>query len=119
MAFDAKAKEGTDQKVAEEDPKVIKFVKKNDEFELTYFPILIIFCLNVITGTSKAFSLINFLFTLTIVFLFNILKVHRQCTAHKCVNAVLDNLYLVMVFFGILNVWGAFPVGMPYIVRAS
>lgn len=119
MAFDQNVISMKAQKIEEDDPTGIKIVKKTEEFEGAYFPLLILFCLNIITGTSKAFSFVNYLFTLIAVILFNVLKAHRQCCNHICVNVVLDNLWLILLFFEILNVWAATPVAMPYAVISS
>ena len=90
--------------------------KKNDEFELIYFPLLMIFIFNIVTGTSKAFAFVDFMFNIFVVLLFNIAKLHRKCANSACLNVVMENLYLLLCFFGILNIWAAMPVGMPYIV---
>lgn len=104
------------QKIEEDDPPGIKMMKKTEEFEVAYFPLLILFCLNIITGTSKAFSFVNYLFTLIAVFLLNVLQVHKQCCNHVCARVIFDNLWLILLFFEILNVWAATPVAMPYAV---
>jgi len=70
----------------------------------------------MLTGTSKAFLLINLLFTLAVVILFNVLEVHRKCVEHKCVRVVLENLWLGLVFFMFVNQWGADPVSQPYAI---
>ena len=76
-------------KIDEDDPVPIKIVKKNEEFETFYFPILSIFILNILTGTCKAFCFIDFLATLIVVLFFNVLKVHRSCMNHIFANILL------------------------------
>ena len=70
--------------------------------------------LNMLTGTSKAFSLFMFLLTLVLVLLFNIIRLHRKLCSHKCINVIFDNLWLIGLFFFYVNQWGAKPVSQPY-----
>ena len=102
--------------VEEEDSVPVKIAKKNDEFEVFYFPILTVFIMNIVTGTSKAFCFIDFFATILIVLFFNVLKVHRQCSNHVFINALMENLWLALVFFGFVNVWASFTILMPYVV---
>lgn len=78
MQFDQNIISMKAQQIQEDDPPAIKIAKKNDEFMLSFFPIFMVFVLNIVTGTSKAFSLVDYLFTLAAVLLFNVLKVHRS-----------------------------------------
>ena len=91
-------------------------VKRTKYSELFLLSMLLIVPLNMLTGTSKAFLLVNFLFILLVVILFNIIQVHRKVgqAGHKCVNVVLDNLWLILMFFMYVNQWGARPVSQPY-----
>jgi hypothetical protein len=75
--------------VAEDDPTVIKMVKKVGEFQLLYFPLLTIFPLNICTGTSKAFAMVDLFFVLIAVILFNMAKLHRGFVEHVCVRVIL------------------------------
>jgi len=76
-------------KVEEDDPVPVKIAKKNEEFEVFYFPILIVFVLNILTGTSKAFCFIDFMATIIVVLLFNVAQIHRSCLNHMCANVLL------------------------------
>lgn len=104
--------------VAEDDPLTIKLVKKLEELEMTYFPLLILFPLNLITGTAYAFLIVNFFFLVVPLVLFNLLKLHH-CTENKCIRVVLENLWLVLLWFMLVNHWGATPLLQPYIVVAG
>ena len=103
-------------KVDEDDPVPVLLAKKNEEFETFYFPILIVFILNILTGTSKAFCFIDFFATIIVVLLFNVGKLHRKCMNHICANILLENIWLFLVFFAFVNAWGGFTISMPYIV---
>lgn len=81
-----------------------------------YGPILILLPLNILTGTAKAFSLTLFFIISLTISLFNIAKIHRKLSEHKCVCAVFENLWLGLSFFFCVNQWGATPIAMPYIV---
>jgi hypothetical protein len=105
--------------VAEDDPMGIKLAKKVEEFEISYFPLLILFPLNLITGTAYAFLIVDFFFTMAALVLFNLMKLHYGCTENKCVRVVLDNLWLVLIWFMMINLWGATPLWQPYIVVAG
>lgn len=83
---------------------------------MSYFPIFIVFFLNILSGTSKAFCFVDFFFTLLVVIFFNVLKVHRQCMNSIVANIIFENLWLVLCWFAFINLWGAFTVSMPYIV---
>jgi hypothetical protein len=83
---------------------------------MRYFPLFIVIPLNILTGTSKAFSLVFYFFILIVVLLFNIAKIHRKCCEHKCIVAILENLWIAMMFFELLNVWGASTTQQPYIL---
>jgi hypothetical protein len=83
---------------------------------MEYFPVLITFPLNILTGTSKAWQMVDFFFMVIVILLFNVFKVHRSCMSHKCARVVLENTWLVLNFFMLLNVWAAATVKQPYIV---
>jgi hypothetical protein len=83
---------------------------------MNYFPLLIIVPLNILTGTSKAFSLVFYLFILAVVIVFNVFGLHRKCIEHKCVRVILENVWLGMLFFELLNVWAATTAWQPYII---
>ena len=73
--------------------------------------------LNIVTGTSKAFCFILYLFVVIWVALFNVAKLHRKCCGDsKFVNLFVENLWLVLTWFFFINHWAAFTVAMPYIV---
>lgn len=94
-------------------------VKKTRHTSLFFLPLLLIIPLNMLSGTSKAFLMVNFFFILICLVLFNIIRVHRKADepGHKCVNVVLDNVWLLLVFFMFVNQWGAMTVSMPYIIQ--
>jgi hypothetical protein len=102
--------------VKEDDPTIIKAIKKYNEFMFNYFALMILVPLNILTGTSKAFCFVLFFFILIVVVVFNLAQLHRKCIDHKCVRAVVENLWIGMLFFQLVNIWGATPTFQPYIV---
>jgi hypothetical protein len=102
--------------IEESDTTIIKVIKKFHDLQTLYFPLLIVFPLNLVTGTSKAFQMVDFFFVSITMILFNVLKIHHGCIEHKCLRVVLDNLWLILNFFLILNIWSTTPVSQPYIV---
>ena len=102
--------------IKDDDPTIIKLVKKTRYSEVFLLPFLVIAPLNMLTGTSKAFCMVCFFFILVLVVLFNLIKLHRKSgeVGHKCLNVVLDNAWLMLLFFMFVNQWGADPVRMPY-----
>lgn len=70
----------------------------------------------MITGTSKVWQMINFFFLMIVIVFFNVLKVHRSCIEHKCARVVLENAWLFLNFFMLLNIWTTNTVSQPYIV---
>ena len=85
--FDHAAIEAT--RIKEEDTTLEKAVKKINELKLTFFPFLIVAPLNILTGTSKAFSFVFFFFILIVLAVVNLGKFHRNCCENKCINVVL------------------------------
>jgi hypothetical protein len=83
---------------------------------MIYFPLLCLFPLTVLTGTCKAFSLVNYIFALAAVLMFNVGKIHLSWSSHLCVQVVLENLWIFLLFFEIVNSWGSFTLQQPYIV---
>jgi hypothetical protein len=72
--------------------------------------------LNILTGTSKAFSFTLFCIITVVLLLFNSCKLHKKISDHKCVAVVFENLWLIFTFFYCVNVWGAKAIMQPYIV---
>lgn len=85
--FDHAAIEAT--RIKEEDTTIEKAVKIINELKLTFFPFLIVVPLNILTGTSKAFSFVFYIFILVALGLINLGKFHRSCCENKCVYIVL------------------------------
>ena len=104
--------------VAEDDPPVIKLARKIEEVQFILFPIMIVFPLNLITGTAYAFLIVDFFFVIIPLILFNVLKLHKTFES-KCLRVVLDNLWLFALWFMLLNQWGATPLRQPYIMIAG
>lgn len=86
---------------------------------MNFFPLLIVVPLNILTGTSKAFCFVFYLFTLVVVILFNVFQIHRKCIEHKCVRVIVENVWIVMLFFVLLNVWAASASWQPYVLVAG
>lgn len=86
---------------------------------MNYFPLLILVPLNILTGTSKAFSFVFYFFILVVVILFNVFELHRKCIEHKCVRVILENLWIAMLFFELLNIWATSTAWQPYIIVAG
>jgi hypothetical protein len=105
--------------VKEDDPTIVKIIKKYNEFMFNYFALMIVVPLNILTGTSKAFSFVFYFFILAVVLLFNVFQVHRKCMDHTCLRVILENLWIGMIFFELLNVWAASATWQPYIVVAG
>lgn len=80
----------------------------------TYGPILILLPLNIITGTSKSFSLTLYFIVLVSIWLFNGMKLHRKVSESACFSAVFENLWLLLSFFFFVNHWAAMTIRMPY-----
>lgn len=91
-------------------------IKRVNEFKMSYFSMLIIIPLNILTGTSKAFSLVFYLFILAVVLIINVAKLHRKCFDHKCILVILENIWIFMLFFELLNIWSTSTILQPYIV---
>lgn len=83
---------------------------------MKYFSMLIVIPLNILTGTSKAFSLVFYLFILGVVLAINVAELHKKCFEHKCIRVILENIWIVMLFFELLNVWSTSTILQPYIV---
>lgn len=79
-----------------------------------FMPILIVYPLNLLTGTTYAFSLVWFLFITVVILLFNICEIHKKCIQHKVLRVVLEKAYLIMTLFMLLNVWTSTNARMPY-----
>jgi hypothetical protein len=69
----------------------------------------------LITGTAYAFLIVDFFFVMIPLVLFNLLKLHH-CTENKCVRVILENLWIVLLWFMNVNLWAATPLKQPYIV---
>ena len=83
-----------------------------------YTPILMLAILNIVTGTSKAFCFILYLAAIFWVILFNVAKLHRSCCGdNKCVNLLVENVWLIFCFLFFINHWAAFTIWMPYVVK--
>lgn len=83
---------------------------------MNFFPLLIVVPLNILTGTSKAFCLVFYLFTLAVVIVFNVFEIHRKFIEHKCVRVIVENVWIGMLFFLMLNVWAASASWQPYVL---
>ena len=68
----------------------------------------------MITGTTYAFDLSLYFFTIIPLFLFNLMKLHRKCIDHKVFVMILENIWLVMAFFWLVNVWATGRWIQPY-----
>ena len=81
-----------------------------------YFALLIVVPLNILTGTSKAFSFVFYFFVLAVVLIFNVIQLHRKFIDNKCVRVIIENLWIGFLFFELLNVWPASTTLQPYVV---
>jgi len=79
-------------------------------------PIMIVIPLNIVTGTSKAFSLVFYLFILISVVFLNLFGIHKKCCENKIVRLFMDNLWLILLFFEILNIWTTSTALQPYVI---
>ena len=87
------------------------------DFRNFYTPIFMLAIVNVAAGTSKAFCFILYLAATIWVIIFNVAKLHRSCCGDsKCVNVIMENIWLILSFFFFVNHWAAFTVMMPYVV---
>jgi len=66
--------------VEDSDEGIIKVIKRFHDLELNYFSILIVFPLNIVTGTSKVFQMVDFFIIIICIVLFNIAKIHQSIT---------------------------------------
>ena len=72
------------------------------------------FALNLVTGTTYAFDMVLYFFVLLPLVLFNLIKLHRRCIDHKVFIVLLENLWVVLSFFWLLNVWATTRYIQPY-----
>ena len=79
-------------------------MKRVTELETKYFAILVIFAFNVIAGSSYAFSVVLYFLVLVPLILFNLLGLHKK-GGNKIIQSVLDNLWLILCFFWLINIW--------------
>ena len=86
------------------------------EYCYSYAPILILLPLNFVTGTCKSFCFSLYFGISVCIGLFSMGKLHRRVTTHVVVSALLENLWMLLAIFFIVNHWAAFPIAMPYIV---
>lgn len=86
---------------------------------MNFFPLLIVVPLNILTGTSKDFCFVFYLFILLVVILFNVFEVHRRCIEHRCMRVIVENIWIMMLFFEMLNVWAASASWQPYVIVAG
>ena len=79
---------------------------------------LVIFAFNVISGTSYAFSLVLYFLVMVPLILFNIMGLHKGA-GHKIIQGFLENLWLIMTFFWLINIWTIVKYNEPYYMYQS
>ena len=104
------------QVIEEDDGGSVKFIKKLSEFNTSYMPILIVFPLNIITGTTYAFDFCLYFFVMVPLLLFNLLQLHKKCIDHKIFIVILENLWLILSFFWFVNIWATDRWIQPYYI---
>ena len=93
-------------------------MKKITELEGKYFAILVIFAFNVIAGSTYAFALTLYFLVLVPLILFNLLGLHKKA-GHKVIQGFLENLWLILAFFWLINIWTIGKYYEPYFLYKS
>ena len=79
-------------------------MKKVTELETKYFAVMVLFAFNVIAGATYAFAVTLYFLTLVPLILFNLLGLHKKA-GHKVIQSVLENMWLILAFFWLINIW--------------
>lgn len=70
-----------------------------------YNPLLMVFVLNIVTGTSRAFCLAVFMISASSALLFNVYKIHRLFVEHIFLRLVIEEFWIVFSWLLLLNIW--------------
>ena len=89
-------------------------MKMIDKFNTLLLPLTIMFALNLVVGASYAFSLVLYFLVITPLIAFNLFEIHNQCFDHKVFICIFENLWLILSFFWMLNVWVTGKYQQPY-----
>ena len=90
-------------------------MKKVTELETKYFAVFALFAFNVIAGASYAFSVTLYFLTMVPLVLFNLLGLHKKA-GHKIIQSVLENMWLILSFFWLINLWTIGKYYQPYFI---
>jgi hypothetical protein len=63
------------------------------------------FVLNLVTGTTYAFSLVLIFILIIPLILFNILNLHLKKCNNKYLICLAENMWLILSFFWLFNIW--------------
>ena len=72
---------------------------------MVYFPLFVIWLVQLINRTSRAFSFVVFFVVLAQAIFINVGKVHYLCLENKFVRVILDLIWYILLFVWILNFW--------------
>lgn len=98
----------------EDDPGTVKLGKKIEKLNTMLLPVILVFLLNFVVGTTYAFSFVLYFLILIPVVLFNLAELHKRLFNHKAFVCFFENIWLVGCFFWLLNIWVTGKYQQPY-----
>lgn len=101
----------------EEDTGGVKMVKMSDRANTLILPLTVTFALNIIVGVNYSFSFVLYFLVIIPVFLFNIFEIHKKYLEHKVFICFADNLWILISFFWLLNIWTTGKYQQPYFIQ--
>lgn len=67
-----------------------------------------------------AFNVVLFFITFTVALLFNLLKIHWALgVEHKVLRVIIENIWLFLAFFFLVNIWATTTALQPYFILAA